>query len=306
MKKILISTSSFGKVNPKPLQMLKDAGFEVKLNPHGKTLSKEQSLALLSGIDGLIAGTEPIDNETFNQHPQLRYICRLGTGMDSVDLEAAKNLNIPVENTPIAHVDGVAELCLGGILDLHRNISFAHASMKQNIWKKPMGSLLKGKKIGLIGLGKVAKRLVELLKPFETEIIATDLFWDEEFANSNGIRKASKGEILKNADVVSLHVPFTPSNKHMIGKSEFALLKSDAMIVNTSRGGLIDENELISFLKENEQAKAYIDTFEAEPYSGELIEQDRVLLTPHIGSYAKEVRINMEMECAKKIIAFFN
>jgi D-3-phosphoglycerate dehydrogenase len=304
-KSILISTSSFGKVNSKPLDMLKDAGFNITLNPYGKTLNQEQSIELLKGKVGVIAGTEKIDQKTFNQHPQLEYICRLGAGMDSVDVMGARDQGILVENTPNAHVDGVAELCLAGVLDLHRKISLAHSNLRNGIWNKPMGSLLKGKTVGLIGLGKVSKRLVELLTPFEVNILANDVFWDESFAGKHEVTKASLEDLLQNSDIVSLHIPYSKENKHIIGETQLALLKEDVQIVNTSRGGLIDEKALISFLRQNKLASAYLDTFEVEPYEGELISLDNVLLTPHIGSYAKEVRIRMELDCANKMIDFF-
>ncbi len=305
-KEILISTSSFGKVDGKALQMLNDNGFSVELNPFGTTLTQDQSIQLLKNKVGLIAGTEKINGLTFDAASALKYICRLGTGMDSVDLIEANKRGILVENTPNAHVDGVAELCLAGILDLHRDISSAHSQLKAGVWKKPMGTLLKGKTLGLIGLGKVAKRLVELVQAFDLNILAKDIYWDDEFASKWNIKKCSMEEILTQSDVVSLHIPFSPENKHLIGPNELAMLKNNAKLVNTSRGGLVDENALISFLTNNPSARAYIDTFESEPYAGDLIKLDNILLTPHIGSYAKEVRMNMELECAKKIIAFFS
>lgn len=305
-KKILISTSSFGKVDNTPLKMLTEAGFEVTLNPHGKTMSQEQSIALLEGMDGLIAGTEKLDAATFDAHPNLKYICRLGTGMNSVDLAEAANRGIPVENTPSAHVDGVAELALAGILDIHRDISVAHTNMKKGVWKKPMGSLLKGKTIGLIGLGKVSKRLVELLKPFGVTILAQDLYWDDMFAQTHDIKQVDLKTLCEKSDVVSIHIPYTPENHHIIGDSELSSMKPTAKVVNTSRGGLIDENALISFLNNNTDARAYLDTFEVEPYYGALLHCDNLLVTPHIGSYAREVRLNMEIETAQKTIAFFS
>ncbi|PCJ67874.1 MAG: 3-phosphoglycerate dehydrogenase [Bacteroidetes bacterium] len=305
-RKILISTSSYGKVDSKPLELLEQAGFEVTLNPYGSKLSISQSIELLAGQTALIAGTEKLNAEIFDAHPQLKYICRLGTGMDSVDLDEAKNRNIPVENTPNAHVDGVAELCLSGILDLHREVSFAHHNLKQGVWKKPMGSLLKGKTIGLIGLGKVAKRLVELLQPFNMKILAVDKYWDSDFAKQYNVEQVELDYLLQNSGIVSIHIPFSPENKNVISERELNLMNSSAILINTSRGGLINEVDLLTHLKANSMFKAYLDTYESEPYTGELLSLDNILLTPHIGSYAKEVRLNMEMECAEKIIAYFN
>ncbi|MBT8327414.1 MAG: phosphoglycerate dehydrogenase [Bacteroidia bacterium] len=305
-KEILISTSSFGKVDATALELLENNGFSVELNPFGSTMTQEQSIELLKNKVGLIAGTEKINALTFDSTNTLKYICRLGTGMDSVDLVEAKKRGIVVENTPDAHIDGVAELCLAGMLDLHRDISLSHSQMKAGVWKKPMGTLLKGKTLGLIGLGKVSKRLIELLQAFDLKIMATDIHWDEEFASKWNIKKTTINEIMEQSDVVSIHIPYSTANRHIIGSRELAMLKNNAKVINTSRGGLVDENALISFLTDNPSARAYIDTFENEPYSGELVKLNNVLVTPHIGSYAKEVRMNMELECANKIIAFFS
>ena len=140
--KLLTTTSSFGKVDSTPLQMLEAAGFEVTLNPYARTLSIEESLLTLNDYDALIAGTEKLNAEVLSAASKLKYLCRLGAGMDNVDFEAANRLNIVVENTPSAHVDGVAELTLGGILSCLRSIANAHTNITNGVWEKPMGRLL--------------------------------------------------------------------------------------------------------------------------------------------------------------------
>lgn len=304
--RILTTCSSFGKVAVETLEMLQNAGFEVVTNPHGRKLTKEESLELMSGFDGMIAGTEKLDREALASAPGLKYICRLGTGMDNVDLESAKELGIVVENTPDAHVKGVAEITLAGILSLSRHLHIADARMRNGIWKKHMGRLLEGKKIGLVGLGRVAKHLVRLLQPFEPVIFAMDPYPDHEFAEAYGIKFMDKDELIAESEIISLHIPYTPENDGFIDSREFALMRSDVLLINASRGGLVNEEELFDFLTNNKQAFAFVDTFSSEPYSGPLTTLDNILLTPHIGSSANETRIEMEVAAAQNVINHFS
>lgn len=304
--RILTTSSSFGKVDPEPLNILQEAGFEVVLNPHGRKLTIEESKELMPGFDGLIAGTEKLNYEVLSSAPTLKYLCRLGAGMDSVDFVAADDLGVKVENTASAHIDGVAELTLGGILSSLRSIAAAHANMTTGTWKKPMGSLLTRKTVGIIGLGQVGKRLVEMLGPFRVKILAYDLHPDASFATSNEIDIVSIDDLAKQADIVTLHMPFTKESKGLIGQDFLSKAKANLMVVNAARGGLVDEEALFKFLTENPKASAYLDTFESEPYNGPLCGLSNCTLTPHIGSYASEVRVNMEMEAAKNVIKFFH
>ena len=286
--------------------MLKEAGFEVTLNPFERKMTLEESIETLPGFDAIIAGTEKLNGEVFSNTPDLKYICRLGAGMDSVDMDSARAHDIAVENTPSAHVDGVAELTLGGILSCLRSIGVSHHKMAQGVWKKPMGRLLRGMTVGIIGMGQVGKRLVELLVPFEVKVLAFDLSKDETFAAKHNIEFLPLEELVAHSDIISLHIPFTPEAKGIINSAFLARAKSNLMIVNASRGGLVDEDALIGFLQANPAASAYLDTFEQEPYQGTLCQLDNCTLTPHIGSYAKEVRMGMELQAAQNVINFFS
>jgi D-3-phosphoglycerate dehydrogenase len=305
-KRILISTSSFGKEDRTPLTLLENAGFNVQLNPHGRQLTIEESKLLLNEIDGLIAGTEKLNGEVLNGNDQLKYIVRLGAGMDNVDSNVTGQLNITLENTPDAHVDGVAELTVGGILASLRGMARSDREIRSGNWVKPMGKLLKGSTVGLIGFGRISKALVKLLAPFNCKILACDPYFDVDFASSCGVKNVSVEDILKTSDIISLHLPFSEQNRNVLDEPAFSLMKKDALIVNTSRGGLIDEDALFKFLSANKGAGAYLDVFENEPYSGPLVALENMLITGHIGTYAREVRLNMELDAAKKIISYFN
>lgn len=303
-RKVLISTSSFGKTGDKPLEMLAGAGIEYQLNPYGRKLRPDESAELMRDIDGIIAGTEKMDRQLLSSLPRLKIISRVGTGMDSIDLAAAEELGIKVINTPDAHVEAVAELTLAGILDVFRHVSQAERNIRQGTWRKPMGRLLYGKVVGIIGLGRIGKALVKLLHPFDVTVLAYDPFQDPPFAEEYNIEYREIEAILPEADVVSLHLPYAKERYHFFNERLLGLMKPDAVLVNCARGGLVDEDALLTQLQSGKLAGAYLDTFEKEPYDGPLTTAENVLLTPHIGSYAAECRLRMETEAVENLLNF--
>ena len=291
-------------MNSEPLELLESQGYQIQLNPFGKTLTVDQSLELMKDVDAMIAGTEALNEKVLSAAPNLKYLCRLGAGTDKVDFEAAERLGIQVENTPNAHVKPVAELTLGAMLSLARHIHLSDHQMRAGEWNKQMGLLINGKTIGLIGLGKVSKHLVSLLKPFGVSILVFDPFIDSDFVKSSNLKVVSEEELYKHSDIISLHIPYSKENHYLINKDKLKLMKENVMLLNASRGGLIDEEALLNFLVQNKEAKAYLDTFEQEPYTGNLAALPNILCTPHIGSYAAEGRYEMEKEAAEKLINF--
>lgn len=303
MSIVAISTSSFGKESPRPLEMLRSAGFEVRGNAAGRTLTSDEAREHLQGVVGLIAGTEKLTREVLAACPQLRCISRVGVGMDGVDLAAARELSITVVNTPEAHVDAVAELTLAGMLSALRAIPRSDTSIRGGGFDKPMGRLLRGKSVGFIGFGRVARALSRLLAPFEGQRWAYDVHEDSAVAASYGVRYGSLDEVLSACDIISLHLPYTKGAHHLIAAAQLARLKDDAMLVNTARGGLVDEAALLGFLEGHTKASAYLDCFEKEPYAGPLTRLKNVVLSAHIGSYAREARVRMEVEAVENLLA---
>jgi D-3-phosphoglycerate dehydrogenase len=303
-KKIAVTTSSFGKESSEPVDALRAAGFELAFNPHGRKLTKPETIELVREADGLIAGTESLDREVLSQLPKLRIISRVGTAVDNVDLAYAKERGIPVFNTPDGPTDGVAELALGGLLALLRKIPQSDASVRRGEFAKPMGRLLRGKTVAVIGLGRIGKALVRLLQPFGVRVLAVDPVRDEKFADRYDIRYVHLDEALLESDVISLHLSGS-SKTALLGAPELARMKPGAVLVNAARGGWIDEAALLEALKSGRLGGAYLDVFASEPYKGPLAELGNVVLTAHIGSYALECRIGMEMEAAQKAIEFF-
>jgi D-3-phosphoglycerate dehydrogenase len=234
--------------------------------------------------------------------PRLKVISRCGTGLDNVDLEAAAELGIQVRNTPDAHVDAVAELSLVGMLSALRHLGAADRSIRGGEWKKPMGRLLRGKTVGLVGLGRVGRRLVELLAPFEVEVLASDPRRDESMATQLGVRYVELDELLERSDVVSLHLPYGADVRGLLSEERIARMKANAVLVNCARGGIVDEEALCEALRAGRLGGAYIDTFEREPYCGPLTELSNVTLSSHIGSYAIESRVRMEREAVANLL----
>lgn len=293
--RVAISTSSFGVESSAPLDLLAKAGCDVRPNPHGRTLKAAEIDQHLDGISALIAGTEQLTGDVLRRHPSLKVISRVGTGTDNVDREAANALGILVFNTPDAHVDAVAELAIGGILAALRGVAASHVSIATGGFAKPMGRLLRGKTVGLIGYGRVARALHQLLSGFGCAVIYVD-----PVAQPAG--GTTLDHVLAASDIVSLHVPYSKANHHLVGGAQLARLKTDALLVNTSRGGLIDEDALLAHLTNNSRASAYLDCFANEPYQGPLANHPRVLTTAHIGSYAREARIQMETEAVQNAL----
>ena len=293
--KILITTSSFGKAVSESLDLCKEK-CEVALNPYGRKLTTEEFVDLSADVDGVIAGVESITREALLQRPNIKVISRCGVGMDSVDLKACKELGIKVYNTPNAPVGSVAELTVTIMLDLLKNVSNMNAQLKAGQWNKMSGCMLQNKKIGIIGMGRIGQKVASLLQGFEVQIAYTDIE-QKELPYSF----MCKEELLKWADVISIHSSACEEGGYIIGEEDICHMKKDAYLVNTSRGRFIDEKALYRALKEKRIQGAALDVFAEEPYRGELSGLDNVILTQHISSSAKEGRAVMEMEAVQNL-----
>ena len=296
MKKVAITTTSFGQYDENPLKTIQAGGHDVVLNPYGRKLKKDEIVELCKDTAGIIAGTELMDAEILEKLTDLKVISRCGTGLDNIDLSAAKRLGIKVFNTPDAPTIAVAEMTIGLILNLLRKINRMDFALRQDRWEKLMGNLLYGKNVGIIGFGRIGKKVAELLKPFGCRIKYYDP--EAETADSD-IKKVELNELLEGSDIISIHVS---TKEQIIGESEIKQIKKGAWMVNVSRGGAVDENALYHALKEGYLTGAAIDVFVQEPYTGQLKELGNVILTPHIGSYAKEARVKMEMDAVENLL----
>lgn len=299
--KILTSPSSFGKISKRPFKLLKENGFEFINNPFGRKLTKKETIELAKGCVGVIAGVEEYDKEVLDKLINLRCISRVGVGMDSIDLEYAKNKSIEIVNTPYGPTQSVAEFTLALTLSLLKNIPNADRDMKKGIWKKQNGNLLTGKKIGIIGLGKIGKLTAKLFRSLGLEVLTYDLYPDLNWIKSYNVKLVSLIDLLKQSDIVSIHIP-SLSKDAFITKKELAYMKNDSLLINVSRGGVVDEDDLFLFLKEKKIKGAGIDVFTQEPYYGRFSSLENVILTPHIGSYSIEGKLKMEIDATMNLI----
>ena len=300
--KILISSRSFGKVDSGAEEILEKNGFEVILNPHGRKLNEDELIYYSEDVVGIIAGTETISKKVMENNPTLQVISRYGTGTDSVDLKAAEELGVIVRTTPNASSLAVAELTMSLILNLSRKICQMNDKVKSGTWKPKMGQLLTGKTIGIIGLGNIGKKLAHFLRPYNVNVLAYDTNQDKAFARHNNVKYESLQNLLLQSDIVTLHVPLTNKTRNIIGKKELSQMKDDAILINTARGGLMDESALLNVLKNKKLGGLAIDSFKREPYAGELTKFENVILTPHIGTYTTETRVQMEHEAVENLL----
>jgi len=297
-KKVLIATSSFGALDKAPLEKLKVNGFEIVPNPFGRKLTKEELKDLLTGVTGIIAGLETLDREVM-EGSSLRVISRCGVEMSNVDLEAARELGVIVRNTPDAPTAAVAELTVGAMLGLLRQIPLMDREMHEGRWTKKIGAQLSGKTVAIIGFGRIGRYVARLLRPFGAEIIAVDSALEGMVEQTPVV---SLKEALARADIVTLHVSGTQT---VLGKQEFDLMKDGVYILNAARGGVIDADALLDAINSGKVAGAWLDTFPEEPYQGPLTQCPQVILTPHVGSYSRECRANMEMEAVDNLMSAF-
>lgn len=294
--KVAITTGSFAEHDTIPVNLLVEKGFEVISNTFGRRLNKKETIEVCNGCVGILAGTEIYDIEILEKLKGVKVISRCGVGTDSVDIDAANKLGIKVFNTPDAPTLAVAELTVGLILNLLRKINQMDTAIRNGRWEKLMGNLLNEKKVGIIGFGRIGQKVAILLHSFNCEIRYCDIRTDDRKLMA---KKVELDELLKISDIISIHVS---SNEQIIGEREIKMMKKGGWLINVSRGVTVDESALYQALKDGLLSGAALDVFEQEPYTGPLKELDNVILTPHIGSYAKESRVKMEIEAVENLL----
>jgi len=299
VSKVLITTSSFSLGNFAQAKSLHDAGISLEMNPHGRRLSEDEVAELVAtDVIAILAGLEPLTDRVLSNAKSLRVIARCGTGLDSVDLQAASRLGIDVFNTPDAPTQAVAELTIAHMLNSLRHISTTDSNMRSGKWTPTMGSLLATKTVGLIGVGRIGSAVAKLAQAFGTRVIG----FDPVVSSHNSVELLSLDEVLNQADIVSLHVPINDQTHHIVNASAISRMKPGSIVVNVSRGGLIDESALHDALKSQHLSGAALDCFEDEPYSGPLLQLPGVHVTAHMGSYARETRDLMEVEASTNLV----
>jgi len=303
MPKVLITTVPFGAINRLPLDLLENANIEYVINPLNKKLTEGELLDLITDFDAVIAGTEEITESVMIAATKLKLISRVGIGLDSVDLLAAEKLNIGVSYTPDAPAPAVTDLTMGLMYSLLRKIHEANLNMHDGNWRRFFGKRLVDCTVGIIGAGRVGSGVIKNLKALGCEKI---LYYDKNvrLQESQELVFAQKEEIYTTADIISLHIPLDPETKNMVTLSDMKLMKKEVSLINTSRGGIINEQDLSEALKERLIGGAAIDVFNLEPYQGILSQYDNCILTSHMGSMTTDCRSRMEIEATEEVIRF--
>lgn len=302
MKKVLTSPSSMGQCGSEPFDLLRKNGYEVINNPYGRKLTEDEVIELAKDCVGIVAGVEPLTARVMDALPNLKCISRVGVGMDSVDVEYAKQKGIIVVNTPDGPTRGVAELTLAMTLSLLRRIPQADAAMHQHQWKKQIGNLFLGKTIGIIGLGRIGKTVAELFRGLGNPVVGYDPYANRDWAKEKGVEIKSFEEVLKEADILTLHIPGNKDKSPVITAEELSWMKDGSFLINIARGGVVDEVALYNALKTGKLAGAAIDVYTKEPYDGPLCDLENIIMTPHLGSYAKEGKLQMEIDAVNNLI----
>lgn len=315
--KVLATPRSFGKNNPELFDILRDAGLDVVRNDTGGILSAAQMCEKLADCDGLIVGVDPVDAAVLAAAPRLRAIAKYGVGLDNIDLAACEARGIKVSRTVGANSEAVADYALALMLGVARKVALIDRRCRERDWSKITGIDLYGKTVGIIGTGKIGKVFAEICKGFGMHILAYDKFPDL----NSGLNYVELPELFEKSDIISLHCPLTDETKHIIHSESIARMKKGVTIINTSRGGLINTEDLINGIKEKKVGAACLDVYEEEgdlfyeDFSGHIVQDDKlvrliampnVIVTSHQAFLTNEALDNIAMTTVSNLTRFFS
>lgn len=305
MHKVLITTVPFGDKNPLPLDLLESASVDYLINPLNRKLTEDELADMVGDFDVIIAGTEEITEKVMDRATNLRFISRVGIGLDSVNLIAAEERGIKVSYTPDAPAPAVAELTVGLMLTLLRLVHVSNSEIHDGKWSRFFGRRLSEVTIGIVGAGRIGKQVLKHLEGFGMpRVLVNDIISDFQIDSRLNIEWVSKEQIYRKADVISFHVPLTYLTKDMVRKEHLLSMKKDAVIINTARGGIINEEDLYEVMQDGHLSGAAIDVFGFEPYNGRLRDIQRCILTAHMGSMSIDCRTRMEIEATEEAVRF--
>ena len=296
--KLLVTPTSFLKpANADAKVKLEAFADSIVYNDLGTPLQGEELLSRLDGVDGYIAGLDYITADVVKQMPSsLKVISRYGAGVDRVDITACKERGIIVTNTPGANATAVCEMAFGLMLCAARNIPALHKAVEAGEWPRANGMELSGKTLGIVGLGAIGKRLALRAKAFEMDVIAFDPYFDEAFGKQQGVTRVELDDLFKAADVVSLHVPLSDATRHMASAERIKSMRQGGILINTARGGLIDEDAAADAVKSGHLRGLGLDAFEQEPLvDSPLKGLPGVVFTPHAAGHTAQAISRMGM-----------
>lgn len=301
-QKILVTPRSFGKEDPALFERLRGAGFEIVRNDTGGILTKAQMIEKIAPCAGVIVGVDPLDADVIAAAPYLRAIAKYGVGVDNIDLKAAAARGIKVSRTVGANAAAVADYAFALMLALSRKLMLIDRRCRSGDWSKITTSDVTGATMGLIGLGAIGKLVARRAQGFDMKVLAYDVAWDEAYAQANNIEFSQPERIFREADFISLHLPLLPSTENFVGEKEISLMKPSAILINTARGGLVDEAALLKALKEGVIGGAGLDAFREEPPSPEWFALDNVVLGSHCAASTKGASLAMGRMATENLI----
>lgn len=285
-------------------QVLEEADLEVVVNPFTRFLTEEEMAQFVKGIDALIVGLEPVTRRVIEAADRLKVISKFGVGVDNINLEAAKERGIVVTFTPSVDQNSVAELVIGFIFCLARELPQMNERIKKGVWHRSMGIEITGKTLGIVGLGRVGKEVARRAVGLEMKVIAYDKHPDEIFAQKYNIAYRELSELFQHSDFISLHLPLTFETKKLVNKELLSLMKKEAYLINTARAELVDEVALYQLLQAEEIAGAAFDVLSEEsPFDLPLLKLDNLIVSGRVGSRTKEVIKRQALRSAENVIA---
>ena len=284
--KVLITSNSFGKFDPKPKAFMESLGWEVVGNRYHHIMNEEEMMGEVAGVDAIILGSDIVSKKVLDKADSLKIISRYGVGIDNIDLEECEKRGIKVTVTRNCNTEAVADYTVGLMLATTRHICNVDKNLKAGVWQKETGLDLCHKTVGVVGLGAIGRQVIKRLKGFDCKILGYDKLLDENYCKENDITVMEPEEIFKQADVITLHVPGNPDGTPMIGEKELASMNENTILINTARGSLIDEKALIEALKGHKIYGYGTDVPSGEADEIEAIKKrfeglDNVVLSPH-------------------------
>jgi phosphoglycerate dehydrogenase-like enzyme len=304
MTKVLVAPATLAGVDAPYLQALRGAGFELVFPARAVQLTEDELLAVLPGISAAVAGSEPYTRRVLAANPGLRVIARAGVGYDAVDVAAATEHGVVVTITPGTNQDAVAEHTFALILALAKELIPKHVGTRTGKWPRMATLPLRGRTLGIAGLGRIGKAVALRGAAFGMRMLAYEPYPDRRFVEQHGITLVPLDRLLAESDYLTLHVPLTPESRYLINRQTLRLMKPTAFLINTSRGGLVQEADLLEALRARRIAGAALDVFEEEPPPvGPLFELDNVVLSPHAAGVDTQSRDDMALSAAEAVVS---
>ncbi len=303
MTEILITPRSFASTSSRPLDILKKKGYELNINDTGESYTRDQMKRLIKGKEGVIIGTDPLDKDILAGADSLKVISKYGVGLDNIDLKVAYKQEIKVTNTPLANTASVADLAFGLILSSARCITEADRKTAQGFTGKIVGNQVWNKTLGIIGLGSIGQQVAARARGFNMDVLCYDINKNRNFAEIMDFEYVKLDYLLTESDFISLHLPLNEKTENFISAPQLELMKQEAHLINTARGGVLNEQDLFAALRQGKIKSAALDDFDFPANEVPEDIRDKIILTPHMGAHTKEAIENMGVQAAENMIS---